>query len=545
MGTKKNYLEELRKVKGCTLSQGQIAIKVGTSRYNISKFENKTTYSWDVLSYFRYCHATKLEPGDVFATLYPEEPYALDYLQKLKGVNMITEEKLQDEVGVFTSDELFEKLSDNNDGQRPILPKECYEWLSPMLLSDKFTLQEIDLEGNIRMMERPRHLDKDTIVIGSPVTEKGFLHITPAIISAMSEEKNVFAIVERCDLEKIRNYAKETGHEVVVAGYPYNEIDWFSSIREPDSIGMFAATLSHMPNVECGEYFRDSFVCAIVLLSRNYLWSPEVWGDESRQTIQELIKHIQGLPKEKMAEIINQTGIIGDTSMMIYLIKKALSDIAPDMEEVKCKLTDAFRKKHVILYVTQDSMTESPVPALALQQYMRILDNVKGWGEGEGRWGKDHRQYAVIIDPLADIAYVGQKAISEWISSEKQNEVNFLFTLTSVEQVKDAFPSHWKKLLDKIPAIHVPIFPQWMVSDGTEQYLAERYQGMLRCLAKRMKRGRKTDQDKAFMAAVDVMLDEQTYAEVYLDEEMEEPALLCYAEPSSENGESDSESRGE
>lgn len=479
MGTRKNLLENLRKSNGCTLSQEQIAIKMGlpemcnrqpNSRHGdlVNKFETGETVSWDEKKFFRYCNVTNCDPSDVFAIRHPEEPYSKKFLEKKERMLMennntiIIEKKTNDRSIPLLLPDVMRKIGFKyNYLERS---GKLYNKLADMVL--ELTTNNKTPEIRIAGKNTEKSITEDTCIIGNSGTGKSYYFVIPEIIAAMAENKNLFAILEKgADLDEILTYAKKTGHEVIVSSFPYNNINWFSSVDEPESISLLADSISD----SVIDDDIDDFVIAFEKICKEYLWKDDVWHDSERHLLSCVCKYLRTLPSEEIKRIIGDKYSDKRLTELAFEIDKVLHSLSFNEILDADKLVNIFEKKHVIIFIT-DSFNRSPIPSVVLQQYMRILGNVKEYNK---KW-KDKREFEVIIDNLYSLPNLKGPRIIEWMKNEELSDIHFMFTISSIEQMMDRFNDDWKKIMNNIPCIYCLDIDRGWCSFNTEDYIVDR-----------------------------------------------------------------------
>lgn len=484
MGTRKNLLENLRKSNGCTLSQEQIAIRMGlpemcnrqpNSRHGdlVNKFETGETVSWDEKKFFRYCNVTNCDPSEVFAIRHPEEPYSKMLLERKERLivdnnnTIIIEKKDNDRSQQFLLPDVLRKIGfkyNYVDKNRRFYNK-LIGMISELFSKDK--LPEIRLVGK----NPGASIDEDTCIIGNSGTGKTCFFVIPEIKAAMAEDKNLFVILERgTALDEILKYAKETGHDVIISSFPYNNINWFSSVDEPESISLLAESVSD----SVIDDDIDDFVKAFEKICKEYLWKDDVWNESERHLLSCVCKYIRTLPSDELKRIIGAKYSDNRLSELAFEIDKVLHSLSFNEILDAEKLVNIFEKKHVLIFVT-DFVNASPVPAVVLQQYMRILGNVKEYNE---KW-RDKRKFEVIIDNLCSLPNLKGSRIIEWMKNEELSDVHFMFTIFSIEQMMDRFNAECKEIMNIISCLYCTDIEMGLCSFYTEDFIADRMEDVM------------------------------------------------------------------
>jgi transcriptional regulator with XRE-family HTH domain len=442
MATKKNILKELREKNGCKLSAGQIALRMGLSGTTIiSKFENGTTKNWDILNFFRYCHVTNLDPREVFSTRYPEEAYSRKYNKILKDtVRSGNEESIESgytAFGLTDSTETGIKIPAATEMDL----QEDLEKLKAYILTKKYRNENF-------------HTQENTCIVSKPAYGLSRHFILPEIITSMMQGKNVFAVMENHGDEidsLIREYAKESGHEVYISRFSETEeLDWFMSIREPEAVNLFAKTVAAMKK-ERKECPKDIFEDILKRLLKAYLWNSDIWNCEEKRNTEAFRSWINTLSEQEKVQI---TG----NKYSKEMIKEILSDIdiifrtalRADPAAQKETLASAFQKKHVIIYTKSWERCGISVPSLVLMQYMRILNNMKEHSEMH----RDTREYTVIVSGIEDTK-IPISVFWKWIKKDRSMGIRFYFSVTSLERLERKMGKKGIRLVSQIPVVHV------------------------------------------------------------------------------------------
>ena len=477
MDTRKNLLEDLRKSSNCTLSQEQIGIRMGLPPdingrhdYRVNRFETGQTKSWDVLNFFRYCVITNLDPRKVFVSRYPDEPYSQMFLEELgkeQEINMDALKFMTEVEELPTEEEVTKWIAEH-----AVDPAgELYEGCKEFLLSSGCRLLVLNRVNNPRT-SRGIVPGKNACIIGTSGTGKTVYTIYPKIMAAMQADKNVFAILENTAyLEQIRKKAAETGHKVFVAEYPYDSIDWFSVVDEPESITMMVksfATFVALRNN--GDDLREEFIDVFERICRIYLWN-----DDIRNNVRTLTEYVLNMDTEELSRITEDKYHPDLLATIRQEILVALLYNIPTPKNNNpntVSLGNAFlEEKHVIIYIA-DPFIKDMRPTLAVEQYLRMLNNVKEYGDPY----KDTRRYEVIIDGLTN-TYLDPETFKKVIADAHDHDLAFTYTIMSIEQLKDQYADDWKEMLDRTPLIMMTGLEKSTYSLGTEQYLSDRISG--------------------------------------------------------------------
>ena len=479
MGTKENVLEPLRKKYGCTLSQAQIESKMGFSSdasgrsgYRVSKFETKTTKSLDVVNFFRYCYVTNLDCDLVFTTLYPDEPYSKQYLETIKKENAMVESKNTPKI-------TQEKKSLKSTALSAILNKwkaedphsKLRETVIRHLSSDCPSVSQRYIDSDPRIHSL-KSISKNTCLIGNHRTAKKRAFILPEILSAMQEDKNVFAIIDDKDgIDVIFNYAAETGHKVYVSDYFKNAINWFSSIDEPESIHMFVRSLAKVRHYDDDDPWSQTFNDVAECICRRFFWNDTFKNNDDSQHIKNMIEWLSALTIEDVSSFTKHNYSDRLLSSLLSELGVALCEIGYNEYWDAKNLDDIIinNEKHVILYIMNG--VYNPVPSFALEQYMRLLNNVKSWSD---ELRGIERSFEIIIDDFPQNCNSPFNSMEKWFVISNLRNIPILIVFSSIEQLKDTFPDNWENIMKRFPSIYLLGITDSLCSFNTEDYLARR-----------------------------------------------------------------------
>ena len=184
------------------------------------------------------------------------------------------------------------------------------------------------------------------------------------IIDAVNKGNNAFVITEDEKLFfEIKECAEANRYTVINIGAPWDRgVDWFSSVDEPQAITMFVNSLASFVFDEYSAQ-REEFENMARKIIGSYIWGN--WKGEG-YTINGLKKYL--LSPQDLMEKYNK-------DMRMELLY-ALSFINSKGDKI---FSGIFHEKHIILHKITEASNEIET-FFVLENYMRILENIKGWG---------------------------------------------------------------------------------------------------------------------------------------------------------------------
>lgn len=450
MATKENLTTNLKEKYGCKLTQEEIGIRMGLpadacGKYTqISRFECGNTANWGVKHFFGYSHVTGIPPEVLFCELYPEEEYSKSLLEK-------DEEQIMRENG------------------------KSFQYIMPTIAYTNKKMGKL-LSGNV-------------VLIGHAGAQKTRRFAVPGIMRAMLDDKNVFAVLapEEIFLDEITELAKQTGHEVIISTASQNKLNWFDSLNEPETVAIFTEkVLMSLCNEDMDPYWRESTRVFIEEATTNYLWNNGT--SPAKRDIGSFLEYLNQL-QEKSTEELARMGFADYVNVPGKVAKAILTKTIATVSSLKAyedkntvPMLDVFNKKHVIIYA--QTMPYWNITAdIALAEYMRLLENVKGYGENH----RDTRSYKIIIDGICDMPTTNGSDIVSWMSAGASNQTEILLTTQSIEQLRVRCADSAQELLDianrviitgtprncDIEAVNESFGGNIEFSDGTLRYITE------------------------------------------------------------------------